>query len=144
MATNRIDYTQNNRSVAELLAGFRDELKDFFSTRIQMLRTEMSEKVSTWKVATPSLVIGAVFLAVSFLVFTGFLIAIIGMAFADRSYAYPVAFAIVFVLYALVGGVALMYGIRTLREAGGVTPERTMRMLKEDQVWLQTEARTQL
>jgi hypothetical protein len=35
------------------------------------------------------------------------------------------------------------YGVRTIKK-GGMAPERTLRVLKQDQVWLQTEARTQL
>lgn len=142
MATNQVHYTNQNRSVAEVLAEFRDELKEFLNTRIQMLRSEMTEKTQAWKMAAPAIAIGLVMLAVSLLLFTGLLVTVIAQAI-HNNWAYPIAFAVVFVLYALIGAATAMYGIRTLK-ASGVAPERTLRVLKQDQVWLQTEARTQL
>lgn len=141
MATNQVHYT-NQRSLAEVIGDVRDELKDFVNTRLQMLTAEMKEKTSAWKAAAPAIVIGALMLAVSFLLFTGLLITVIAQAI-HNNWAYPISFAIVFVLYALIGAVTAMYGVRTLK-ASGVAPERTMRVLKQDQVWLQSEARTQL
>jgi hypothetical protein len=60
-----------------------------------------------------------------------------------QPYAYTVAFFVVFALYAMAGGATAAYGYRTLTSQG-LTPERTLRVLKEDQIWLQSEARTQL
>jgi len=47
------------------------------------------------------------------------------------------------VLYGLAGGFMLLYGWRTAKEPG-LAPERTLKVLKQDQIWLQTEARTEL
>lgn len=140
MATNNIHYQERN--LAEMLNNFKEELKDFISTRVQMLRAEMSEKSKAWASAVPAIAIGLLMLTVSFFLFTGVLVAVIAQAI-HNNWAYPIAFAIVFVLYALIGGVCAAYGVRTLKSAG-VAPERTLRILKQDQVWLQTEARTQL
>jgi protein-S-isoprenylcysteine O-methyltransferase Ste14 len=141
MATNNIHYDQN-RNMSELFANLKDELKDFISTRVQMLRAEMSEKAQAVKAAVPAIAVGAVMLVVSFFLFTGLLVTVIAQAI-HNNWAYPIAFAVVFVLYALIGAALAAYGIRTLK-ASGMAPERTMRVLKQDQVWLQTEARTQL
>jgi uncharacterized membrane protein YqjE len=151
MATNNIHYTDQhrntryadqNRNIAELFSNFKEELKDFINTRVQMLRAEMAEKTSAIKAAIPAIVIGAALLLVSLFVFTGLLIAVIGQAI-HNSWAYPIAFAVVFVVYALIGAAMAAYGVRTVKK-GGMAPERTLRVLKQDQVWLQTEARTQL
>jgi uncharacterized membrane protein YqjE len=144
MATNihNVHYTDQNRSVAEILANVKDELKDFLNTRIQMLRAEMSEKGKAIASSIPAIVIGAVMLFASFFLFTGLLVTVIAQAI-HNNWNYPIAFAIVFVLYALIGAAFAAYGVRTLKSAG-VAPERTLRVLKQDQVWLQTEARTQL
>lgn len=141
MATNNIHYN-DQRNVAELLSNFKDELKDFVSTRVQMLRAEMNEKVKAISAAIPAIAIGAVMLVVSFFLFTGLLVTVIAQAI-HNNWAYPIAFAIVFVLYALIGAALAAYGVRTIK-ASGMAPERTLRVLKQDQVWLQTEARTQL
>jgi hypothetical protein len=50
---------------------------------------------------------------------------------------------IVGVLYAILGGTLLYVGYRGISEKG-LMPERTIKVLKDDKVWLQNEARTQL
>jgi membrane protein YdbS with pleckstrin-like domain len=134
---------QNQKSLAEVLNGFKEELKDFGTTRFQMLRNELSEKTGAWKIAIPMIAIGVFMGIVAFLLLTGFLVSLIALAFNGQPWAYLLSFAIVFVLYALIAGVTAAYGYRTLKSAG-VAPERTLRVLKEDGIWLQTEARTQV
>lgn len=133
----------NGRGFAEALNDCKEDLKDFASTRVQMLRAEMSEKLAGLKVALPALVVGAVLLLGAFFLFTWGLVSLIAMAMARQPYAYTVAFFVVFALYALLGGALLAYGWRVL-SARGLAPARTLRILKDDQIWLQSEARTQL
>jgi len=134
---------QNVRTVAEVLNHCKEDLKDFVSTRVQMLRGEMRDKLTTLKLVLPALAVGAILLLGAFFLFTWGLVSLIAMAMTGEPYAYPVAFFAVFALYALAGGATVVYGLRTLT-AHGLTPERTLRVLKEDQIWLQSEARTQL
>jgi len=150
MATKNVEYINthrtvggNDRSIGEVLNDFKTEIKDFLNTRLQMLRAEMSEKASAYKAAAPAIAIGVVFMVVGFLLFTGALVSAIAWGFAGKPWAYLVAFCVVTVLYLLVGGVALGFGVRSIKSAG-IAPERTIKVLKEDQIWLQTEARTQL
>ncbi len=132
---------QNGRGVAEVLNECKEELKEFVSTRLEMLRGEMQEKLTNVKVALPALVVGAVLLLAAFFLFTWGLVSLIAMAMIGQPYAYTAAFFMVFVLYALSGGATVAYGFRTLTSKG-IKPERTLRVLKQDQIWLQTEART--
>ena len=134
---------QNVRTVAEVLNHCKEDLKDFVSTRVQMLRGEMRDKLTALKLALPALLVGAILLLGAFFLFTWGLVSLIAMAMTGEPYAYAVAFFVVFALYALVGGATAAYGLRTLTTRG-LTPERTLRVLKEDQIWLQSEARTQL
>ena len=100
MATNNVHYHQRN--LAELLNNFKEELKDFINTRVQMLRAEMSEKCKAWASAVPAIAVGLLMLTVSFFLFTGLLVTVIAQAI-HNNWAYPIAFAVVFVLYALIG-----------------------------------------
>lgn len=136
-------YTNNGRSVADVMQEFRDDLKDFVTTRIQMLRSEIAEKVGAWKLGLPSMLIGLVLLATSFLLFTAGVVNAIALAFGGQPWGFAVSLFIVFAVYGLAGGLLLLYGWRTVK-AGGIAPEKTIRVLKQDQVWLKTEARTQL
>lgn len=136
-------YTQNGRSVAEVLREFKDESKDFVTTRIQMLRAEINDKMGGWKAGIPALAIGLVILAVTLLLFTGLLVAVIALAFNGQPWGYAVAFAIVTLLYGAAGAALALYGVRKIKEAG-IVPERTLKVLKQDGIWIQSEARTQV
>jgi VIT1/CCC1 family predicted Fe2+/Mn2+ transporter len=134
---------ENGRTLAGVMAELKDELKDFLQTRYDMLRAELRDKASAWKVALPLIAIGIVLLATAWLVLTAALIAIIAMAFYPSPFAYFFAFVIVGVVDLLAGGMCVAFAVRGLK-AQGIVPVRTMKVLKEDQVWLQTEARSQI
>jgi hypothetical protein len=133
----------NGRTVAEVLNDFKLELKEFIATRGQMLRAEMEEKMGAWKTGLPFMAIGALTLLVSFLVFTAGLVALTALAFIGQPWGLAVACFIVTAVYGLIGGFLLMYGWSTAKEPG-LAPERTLKVLKEDQIWLQSEARSEL
>jgi hypothetical protein len=133
---------ENGRSLSQVIAELRVEVKDFVQTRYEMLRAEMSEKFTRMKASLPLLAVGAAVLAVSFLVLTATLILAIAAAIATPL-AWIWATLIVGVAYLFIGFIALWLGYRELT-AAGMKPERTLRVLQQDQAWLQQEARTQL
>ncbi len=139
-AENRIP---RERPFGEVLNEFKTELKDFISVRLQMLSSEMNEKLAAIKTAAPMLVIGLLMSAMAFVLLTLAIVFLISMAFQPAPWAYALSFAIVFAIYALVGAVCLSFAYNTIRSRG-LKPERTMRVLKQDQVWIQNEARSQL
>ena len=141
MATN--GYVQNGRSVAEVLREFKEETKEFVVTRVQMLRSEMIQKMGGWKAGVPALMIGLGFLVMTFVLLTGLLVAVIGLAFNSTGWGYALSFAIVMVIYGATGAVLALYGVKKIREAG-VVPERTIKVLRQDGVWIQSEARSQV
>ena len=131
------------KTVAEVISELKDELKDFAATRITMLRTEMTLKLQSFKMAAPTLVVGLALLWTAWMAFTGCLICIIAEAFAPSAWAYVISFIIVAVLYAIIGAMATAYAVKRMKETG-VKPQRTIRVLEQDRIWMQTEARTQL
>jgi hypothetical protein len=133
----------NGRTLAGVAAELKDEFKEFATTRLAMLQSELKDKLGAWKAALPALVIGAVMLVTCWLLLTGAIVAAIVVAFGNNPFAPAIALAIVGVLYAIVGGLAVTFAVRGLRQQG-VVPERTLRVLKDDQVWLANEARVQL
>jgi hypothetical protein len=133
----------NGRSLGATVNEVKEEFKLFAETRIAMLQAEMKEKVSLIKASAPMLVIGALLGSVAFLVLTGALICLVHMAFAGSAWGWFFAFLIVGVVYAVFGGVAGFMGYQNLTK-NGLTPERTIKVLKDDKVWLQNEARTQV
>lgn len=141
MADQTVNF--NGRSFAGVLNEVKDELKEFLQTRITMLKAEMGEKVHTIKASLPMLATAIVFLATAFLLLTLGLVALISVAFYGDPFRWFFSFLIVGVLYAIIGGITAVFGLRELR-AQGIMPRKTIQVLKEDQIWLQQEARTQV
>jgi hypothetical protein len=133
----------NRRNLAGVVAEMKDELKEFLGTRVAMLMSELKDKASAWKMALPTIVIGLALLGTSWLLLTAALVAAVYVAFAGNPFAAAIAFAIVFVVYAVLGGIAVLFAVHDLREHG-VVPQRTLRVLKDDQVWIANEAKVQL
>jgi hypothetical protein len=131
------------RPLGEVLNDLKIELKEFISTRIQMLQSEMSEKVGTLKASAPAIVIGALFAVTAWILFSLALVFLISMAFEGKPYQYAAAFVIVSVVYAIIGAVALSFGISSIKSRG-LAPQRTLRVLKQDQIWMKSEAKSEL
>lgn len=137
-----INEPPRQRSIGDAISETKEELKQFVQTRVAMFQSEMKDKVSTIKSATPMLLFGALVALTAFFVLTAALIALVYVAFAGSLYAVFLACLIVGVLFAIVGGGALLLGYKNIK-AGGLMPERTIRLLKEDKIWFQNEARNQ-
>jgi VIT1/CCC1 family predicted Fe2+/Mn2+ transporter len=129
------------KNVAEVVADLKEELQEFVSTRVAMLRTEVGAKLQTIKLALPTLIVGLVLLWTAWLAFTGFLVCLIAQAFWGSSWAFVISFIIVAFVYGVVGGMVALFAWKKIDESG-VKPERTIRVLERDRIWLQTEAKT--
>jgi uncharacterized membrane protein YqjE len=130
----------NGRSLAQVVAEMKDELKDFFQTRIQLLVSELKEKAENSKKAALLGAIGAVLGVMAFLLLTLAAVGLIAVAFWGSPYAFFFAFLIMGVFYAIIAG---MLAIGAMRQLKGFAPNKTIEVLKEDKVWLQSEARSQ-
>jgi hypothetical protein len=128
--------------LAQVLTEFKDELKDFAATRITMLRTEMRDKIATASAALPTIAVGAVLAVFAAVFLCVALVALVAMALGGGAGAWAAAFAIVGGLFLLIGASAIAYGVGKLK-ARGFKPERTLRILKQDQIWLQNETRNE-
>jgi hypothetical protein len=143
LPNNQIPNNRRERPLGEVLNDLKIELKDFISTRIQMLQSEMNEKVGTLKASAPAIVVGVLFAVTAWIMFSLALVFLLSMAFEGQPYQYALSFGIVFVVYALIGAVAISFGLNSIK-ARGMTPERTLRVLKQDQIWMKTEAKNEL
>jgi uncharacterized membrane protein YqjE len=134
---------ENGRSLAGVISELKNELKEFIRTRISMFVSEMRDKVAALKVAAPLIIGGLVLAGTAWFILTAALIQIIAVAFYPSQYAVFFSLIIVGVAYLLAGVVMVSFAIRELKDRG-IMPVRTMKVLKEDQVWLQTEAKQQI
>jgi uncharacterized membrane protein YqjE len=137
---------ENEKSIAEVLREMKSEALDFINTRYELLAAELREKSVAVKKAVPMLAVGLVFGLGTFAVFTFMLVAVVCSWFRAgfpngtiAIFAWPIAALIIFVIYGGIAGAFASAGIKRLREQPMV-PERTIRVLKQDQQWIQNEA----
>jgi len=133
----------NDKSLATMITELKQEFKDFVQTRYEMFNSEMQAKLDMVKMAAPMFAIAAVMAVVAFLCLTAALIAAIAMAFNGTVGGWALSAAIVGVAYLALGGLAAMFAYREI-STKGLAPKRTLKVLKQDQIWLSNEARSQL
>lgn len=138
---NETRYAEpNGRTLADVVAEIKDELKQFVQTRVQMFSSEMKEKLNRSKSAAIYGGVALVLLATAYLLLTLALVGLVAVAFWGSPYAWFLGFLIVGVGWAILGGTFALVAKRSFR---GFTPERTIQVLKQDKVWLQREAAKQ-
>ena len=128
------------RTVGSILSETKEELKEFLETRIAMLKTELGEKMAMLKSAAPLAVVGILFLVTAYALFTLGLVGLIVALLPENPYRWCIAFFAIAVLWGIVGGTT---GYMAMREfqVKELMPKRTMQVLKEDKMWLQSEMR---
>lgn len=138
---NETRYAEpNGRTLADVVSEIKDELKEFIQTRVQMFSAEMKEKLSRSKSVALYGGLAALLLGTAYLLLTLALVGLVAVAFWGSPYAWFLAFLIVGVGWAILGGTLALVAKRTFR---GFTPQRTIQVLKQDKVWLQREASNQ-
>jgi uncharacterized membrane protein YqjE len=129
-----------DRSLREMVQEIKIQAGDFISTRVEMLKAEIREKVQHIKSAAPMMVAAFVFAWGAFLAFTFGLVALIA-AFIKNPYGWAIAAGAVFLVYALAAALLGWLGYKEV-QTEGLAPERTLRVLRQDQAWLKNEARS--
>jgi uncharacterized membrane protein YqjE len=130
----------DERSLREVIYEIKDELRDFATTRYQMFAAEMREKLARVKASIPMMLGAAVLGIGAFFAFTFGLIAAVANLI-QNDWRWAIAAGAVFLLYAIVGGIMGWIGYREI-STEGLAPQRTIRVLKQDQMWIQNEARS--
>ena len=136
-------HLHNGRTVGSILSDTKDELKEFLETRITMLRTELGEKMAMLKSAAPLAIAGILFLVTAYMLFTLGLVGAIVAFLPQNPYRWCIAFFAIAVLWGLIGGICTYMAVREF-QVKELLPKRTMQVLKEDKVWLQSEVRSRV
>lgn len=127
----------NGRTLAGVVSELKEDVKEFLETRYQMLLNELRHKLATWRMAMPLFLVALALGVVGFLLLSVALVAAIAVLVG-----WGWSFLIVGAVYLVVGGSVGFLAYREVK-AVGVAPTRTLNVLKQDQVWLQSEARSQ-
>lgn len=129
------------KSIATILTETKQEISQFVTTRISILKAEIDEKITRIKSVLPLVAIAAAMLLAGFMTLTFALIALLHGLFLPSPYAWLWASLIVTVVYLSLGVAAGWFAYAEIK-ATSLTPTRTLKVLQQDQVWIQNEART--
>ena len=129
---------ENGKTLAAVVSEAKDDLIAFLDTRLQMLRSEISQKLSVLKISVPMIIMAAMLGWAGFMLLSIALVAAIATAVG-----WGWAFLIVGIVYSLTAATLGFIAYRELSQVG-VAPKRTINVLKQDKAWLTSEARTQL
>lgn len=138
---NEVFAANHERSLGAIVSELREELKQFLSTRVQMLKSELHETVSSIRIAVPLGLLTLMFVVTAFLLFSAAVVTLVASAFAGNPYAWFFGLIIVAVLWVILGGIAAFFAYNEFRSKS-VFPKRTLEVLKADKSWIESEART--
>jgi uncharacterized membrane protein YqjE len=130
-----------DRNLGSIVAEIRDEVKDFAGTRLEMLKAELHEGLTTIQRVIPAAAVAIVLLSTAYVLFTLAIVGLVAVAFWTNPYCWFFAFLMVAVLWAVAGALTAWMAVRRLK-AHGLFPRKTVEVLKADKVWLQNEARS--
>jgi uncharacterized membrane protein YqjE len=139
---NRAEYN-NGRTVADVLADMKEELREFVETRLTMLKTELQDKLQTLKIALPLVVVGVVLLGTAYLLFTLAAVGLVAAFLPDSPYRWCFAFLAIAALWTVLGGIAA-YLAKYEFAMKEMMPRKTIEVLKQDKLWIQAEVKTQV
>ena len=128
-------------NLGDALSGIKQELKEFVQTRAKILRAETEEKLRSWKKPVIMLALAAVFLLSAWFACAFALVALLHAFIVAGNYAWFWGSLIasgIFLAAALAVGRTGYRGIK----ASSLAPQRTLRVLKQDQNWIRDRVRS--
>src|SRR3954471_15979284 len=96
----------NDRSFASILGETRDDIKQFFATRISLLGAELGEKLKVIGRTAPLAVLALVLLGTGYLMFTLSVVGLVRALLPATRFGWCLAFLAVAVLWTIAGGIA--------------------------------------
>ena len=141
-----MSQTSDPRSVPQLLSDLARELTTLFRKEGQLIRAELSEKVTQLQVGAGSAAAGAIILLVALNVLAGALVVAIARigadpvdpAIQDSGIGLGWASLIVGVLLAIIGAVLMKKGASNM---SNLTPERTVNQVSQDATMVKEQVR---
>ena len=140
---SRAYAVRDERSLAEIVAEIKDELKEFIQTRVALLQSEFKDNMSSLKRALPLAGMALVLLGTAYLLLTLALVALVAVAFWGNPYAWFFALLIVGGVWLLFGAMLAFFAYNQFR-SHGLMPKKTVEVLKADKMWLENQARSQV
>jgi uncharacterized membrane protein YqjE len=132
-----------DQSLTTLFGRLTDDLTELFDAKLQLLKTELKEEMTSYAGGISLIVGGAVIGLIGFAVLNVGIAFFVSMLFdsADLSPAvrYGLGFIITALLYLVLGAIIILVAKRRLAKQR-IIPERSALELKRDKQWLQGKA----
>ena len=129
-----------DQSLTTLFGRLTDDLTELFDAKLQLLKTELKEEMTSYAGGVSLIVGGAVIGLIGFAVLNVGIAFFVSMLFdsADLSPAvrYGLGFIITALLYLVIGAIIILVAKRRLAKQR-IIPERSALELKRDKQWLQ-------
>ena len=129
-----------DQSLTTLFGRLTDDLTELFDAKLQLLKTELKEEMTSYAGGVSLIVGGAVIGLIGFAVLNVGIAFFVSMLFdsADLSQAvrYGLGFVITALLYLVIGATIILVAKRRLAKER-IIPQRSALELKRDKQWLQ-------
>jgi uncharacterized membrane protein YqjE len=129
-----------DRSFAASITDIKEDLKVFFQTRVQLLRAETGEKLRSWKRHLILLGLAALFLLSGWMALVFTIVALLHTWISGSTYAWFWGGLIVSAVFLAAGAACAKSGYQGIKFSG-MMPARTLKVLRQDQEWIQKQAR---
>jgi uncharacterized membrane protein YqjE len=129
-----------SKPLADILLEIKEEFISFVETRIRMFHAEFGETVQSVKGWFPLAMVATIFFGTAYLLLVSALVILVSRAFSNSPFQWLLAFLIVGVLWAIVGGIFAGLARNEFRSRG-TFPKKTMEVLQADGLWLKDEMR---
>jgi uncharacterized membrane protein YqjE len=129
-----------DQSLTTLFSRLTDDLTELFGAKLELLKTELKEEMTSYAGGASLIVGGAVVGVIGFALLNAGIAFFVSMLFdsADLSHAvrYGLGFIITALLYLVIGAIVILVAKRRLAKQR-IIPERSALELKRDKQWLQ-------
>jgi uncharacterized membrane protein YqjE len=129
-----------DQSLTTLFSRLTDDLTELFGAKLELLKTELKEEITSYAGGASLIVGGAVVGVIGFALLNAGIAFFVSMLFdsADLSHAvrYGLGFIITALLYLVIGAIVILVAKRRLAKQR-IIPERSALELKRDKQWLQ-------
>ena len=141
---NETRYAEaNGRSLSSVVSELKDEVKEFVDTRVQLAKSELRENMAGLRRGVPLAIVALVLLGTGYLLLTLAIVGLVAVAFWGSPYAWFLSFLIVGILWFLFGGVVAYFVYNEFRSHGTFL-NKTMNVLQQDKIWIQSEVRSEI
>ena len=135
-------FQRPDQSLTTLFSRLTDDLTELFDAKLELLKTELKEEMSSYAAGALSMVGGAVVGVIGFALLNVGIAFFVSMLFnsADLSPAvrYGLGFITTALVYLVIGAIIILIAKRRLAKTR-IIPERSALELKRDTQWLQEE-----